>query len=185
MDYWDILDLFFTRSEQAIVELDAKYGAIFHALAYNILASREDADECVNDAYLGAWNAIPPERPERLSAWVCRVVRNAALSRRRRDNAIKRGGNYTLALEELEGVLPAPGNVGDELEAKELTREIECFLDTLSEENRVIFLRRYWFSDSLRDIARRTGLSEKAVNVRLTRLRRQLKKYLAEQEVYV
>ena len=68
MDDWDILDLFFTRSEQAIVELDAKYGAIFHALAYNILASREDADECVNDAYLGAWNAIPPERPERLSA---------------------------------------------------------------------------------------------------------------------
>ena len=112
-------------------------------------------------------------------------MRNAALSRRRRDNAIKRGGNYALALEELEGVLPAPGNVGDELEAKELTREIERFLDTLSEENRVIFLRRYWFSDSLRDIARHTGLSEKAVNVRLTRLRRRLKKYLAEQEVYV
>ena len=164
MDDWDILDLFFTRSEQAIVELDAKYGAIFHALAYNILASREDADECVNDAYLGAWNAM---------------------SRRSLVIAIMRGGNYALALEELEGVLPAPGNVGDELEAKELTREIERFLDTLSEENRVIFLRRYWFSDSLRDIARRTGLSEKAVNVRLTRLRRRLKKYLAEQEVYV
>lgn len=185
MDDWDILDLFFTRSERAIVELDAKYGALFHSLACNILGSREDADECVNDAYLGAWNAIPPERPERLSAWVCRVVRNTALTRRRHDGALKRGGNYAVALDELEGVLPAPGDVGDALEAKELTRAIERFLDTLSEENRVIFLRRYWFSDSLKDIARRTGLGEKAVSVRLVRMRRRLKKYLAEQEVYV
>lgn len=112
-------------------------------------------------------------------------MRNAALSRRRRDGAQKRGGSYTVALSELEGCIAAPEDSQSALDAKELTAALERFLDTLSEENRVIFLRRYWFADKCADIGRRVGLSEKAVTVRLTRLRKQLKKYLAEQEVYV
>lgn len=185
MDDGDILDLFYTRSELALAELDIKYGSIFHALARNILGSDEDAAECLNDAYLGVWNAIPPARPERLCAWVSRVVRNTALARRRHDNALKRGVNYTVALRELEGVLSAQSDVQTELEAKELTLAIERFLDTLSAENRVIFLRRYYFADSCSMIAERTGLSDKAVRVRLTRLRKRLRAYLAELEVLV
>ncbi len=185
MEDWDIIDLFFTRSESAIIELDAKYGALFHSLAYNLLGSDEDAEECVNDAYLGAWNAIPPARPKRLGAYICRIVRNTAIVRLRHDGALKRGANRAVAIAELAECVAAPEDVQSALDAKELTHALERFLDTLSEENRAIFLRRYWFSDSCAAIARRTGLSEKNVRVRLTRIRKQLKKYLAEQEVYV
>lgn len=185
MEDWAILDLFFTRSEYAIVELDAKYGALFHSLALNILNSSQDAEECVNDAYLGAWNAIPPERPERLAAYICRIVRNLSVRRLRHEHAAKRAGNYALALEELSECLAANETVESELDARELTRSLERFLDTLSDENRAIFLRRYWFADSCADIARRTGLTEKNVGVRLTRLRKQLKKFLEDMEVYV
>ena len=181
----EILALGQARDQEAIAAMAEKYGAYCHTVARNVLGNDADAEECVNDAYLGAWNAIPPERPERLPAYVCRIVRNAALSRRRRDGAQKRGGNYTVALSELEGCIAAPEDSQSALDAKELTAALERFLDTLSEENRVIFLRRYWFADKCADIGRRVGLSEKAVTVRLTRLRKQLKKYLAEQEVYV
>ena len=185
MEDREIVDLLFARSERGLDELERKYGRRLHALAMNILADRRDAEECLNDVRLAVWNAIPPERPERLTPWLSRVTRNTALSLRRGSRAQKRFGGYDAALDELAESLAAPGSVSDELEARELAGLIERFLDSLSAENRVIFLRRYWFSDSLRDIARRTGLSEKAVNVRLTRLRRRLKKYLAEQEVYV
>ena len=134
MDDWDILDLFFTRSEQAIVELDAKYGAIFHALAYNILASREDADECVNDAYLGAWNAIPPERPEHLGAWLGRVVRNVALGRWQHAHARKRNRGMTTLLSELEECIPSPQNVETALDEQELGERISIWLRSLPQE---------------------------------------------------
>ena len=185
MDDATIINLFWARDEAAIPAAQDKYGAYCRAIALGILADARDADECVNDALLRLWRAIPPERPERLPAYVCRIVRNAALSRRRRDGAQKRGGNYTVALSELEGCIAAPEDSQSALDAKELTAALERFLDTLSEENRGIFLRRYWFADKCADIGRRVGLSEKAVTVRLTRLRKQLKKYLAEQEVYV
>lgn len=180
-----ILELFFARSEQGITELDAKYGALCRSLAYNILGRREDAAECVNDAYLGAWQAIPPERPERLRAWLCRVVRNISLARRRKNTADKRGAAFDVALSELEDALASPGEVGDELDAKELARMLEGFLDTLSAQNRAIFVRRYWFADSCAAIATHVGISEGNVTVRLTRLRRALRKYLEERGVYV
>ena len=185
MDDGAILELFFARSESGITELDAKYGAIFHALAYNLLGDREDAAECVNDAYFGTWRAIPPERPEKLCSWVCRVVRNTCVDRLRRRGAGKRGGSYELALDELDGCLVSPENVSDAVELNELTREIDNFLGSLSEENRVIFLRRYWFADSIADIAGRVGMGEKAVSVRLTRIRKRLREYLKQREVYV
>lgn len=180
-----IIGLFFQRSEQAIQELNQKYGKLFHALALRILNDRRDAEECVNDAYLGVWNAIPPQRPQVLSAYVCRIVRNLALKAYARNTAAKRNSAYDVTLGELESCLPAPGTVERELEARELVRVVEGFLDTLSRENRVIFLRRYWFADSYQDIARLVGLSEKAVSVRLSRLREKLRQYLMEQEVFV
>ena len=140
---------------------------------------------CVNDAYLGAWNAIPPARPEVLLPYVARIVRNVSLKAYWRREAAKRSGRYTVALEELEGCVADGHSLEDEIGAKELARIIGRFLDGLSRENRVIFMRRYWFADSCRDIAALTGLSEKNVSVRLSRMRAKLKQYLIEMEVFV
>ena len=184
MDDSAIIELFFARSEQAIRELDGKYGKTCHRLSYNILHNSQDAEECVNDAYLGAWNAIPPARPNPLLAFLCRIVRNLSLMRYHADRAAKRGGgSYTVALEELEGCLASPQTVEGNMEEQELIRLIEDFLDTLSPENRVLLMRRYWFSDSYGEIAARTGLSEKNVSVRLTRIRKQLRHYFEERGV--
>ena len=185
MDDEAIIALFFERSQQAIGELDQKYGKACRGLSRNILGSPQDAEECVNDAYLGAWNAIPPARPSPLLAYLCRIVRNLSLKCWERRGAAKRGGAYTVALEEIEGCVADLRTPEGEAEARELTRAIEGFLDTLTMENRVIFLRRYWFADSCGDIARRVGLTEKSVSVRLTRIRRKLREYLKEREVLV
>ena len=177
-----IIELFYERSEQAIKELDKKYGRTFHSVSYNILGNREDAEECVNDAYLGAWNAIPPAKPNPLLAFVCKIVRNISLKRYEQNTAVKRNSRYDVAMEELEECL-ASSCVEDEIAERELVAIIESFLDSLTQENRVIFLRRYWFSDSYADIAKRVGISEKNVSVRLTRIRKDLREYLTEREV--
>ena len=184
MDDNAIIELFFARSEQAIRELDGKYGKVCHSLSYNILHSRQDAEECVNDAYLGAWDAIPPARPDPLLAFLCRIVRNLSLMRYHADRAAKRGGgSYSVALEELEGCLASPHTVEGDMEEQELVRLIEDFLETLSPENRIILMRRYWFSDSCGEIAAQTGLTDKNVSVRLTRIRKQLRNYFEERGV--
>lgn len=183
MEDTQIIDLFFARSEQAISELDSKYGKVCHSLSYNILHNTLDVEECVNDAYLGTWNAIPPKRPNPLLAFVCKIVRNLSIARYRANTAMKRNSTYTVALEEIEDCLSSPVTVESQLEHKELVAAIEAFLDTLSTENRVIFIRRYWFADSHREIAQRVGLTEKNVSVRLTRLRRELKACMEQREV--
>lgn len=180
-----IIELFFARSEQAIRELDIKYGKVFHKLSYRIVNDEQDAEECVNDAYLGAWNAIPPARPDPLQAYVCKIVRNLSLKLYYRKNAVKRGSVYEVAMEELENYLSVPDTVEAEIEAGELAHIIESFLDTLTVENRVIFMRRYAYLDTYSDIAARMGLSEKNVSVRLTRIRRKMKQYLMERGVLV
>ena len=178
-----IIELFFARSEQAIQELDIKYGKTCHTIAYNIVNSREDAEECVNEAYLGAWNTIPPAKPSPLPTYICKIVRNISLKAYWRKEATKRSGAYTVAMQEIEPCMADRNTVETEMEAKEIARIIEGFLDTLTFENRVIFMRRYWFSDSYKDIAGRTGLTEKNISVRLTRIRRKMKDYLLEKEV--
>ena len=180
-----ILDLFFARDQQGIRELDRKYGAACRSLSCNIVNNRQDAEECVNDAYFGAWNAIPPARPDPLLSYLLKIVRNLSLKAYWREEAVKRGGHYTVALEEIEGCIAGLKTVEDEIEAKELARIIEEFLDTLTVENRVIFMRRYWFADSYKDIAELVGLSEKNISVRLTRIREKMKQYLIEREVFV
>ena len=180
-----IIELFFERSERAIAELDIKYGRLCRKLSHNILNSRQDAEECVNDAYLGVWDAIPPAKPDPLRAYVCKIVRNISLKLYEKKGAEKRNSTYDIAMQELGDCLSAPDTVEAEVETRELTRIIEGFLDTLSEENRVIFLRRYWFSAPYEEIAERTGISEKSVSMRLVRIRKQLKQYLAGRGVYV
>ena len=143
-----IIEMFFERSEQGIRELDIKYGKVCHKLSYNIVNSRQDAEECVNDAYLGAWNAIPPANPHPLLTYICKIVRNISLKIYYRKEAAKRNSTYTIAMEEIEACIADPNTVEAEIEARELARIIESFLDTLTVENRVIFMRRYWFTDS-------------------------------------
>ena len=170
-------------TQQAIEEVDKKYGKTCHNISYNILHNKLDAEECVNDAYLGAWNAIPPARPNPLLTYLCKIVRNLSLKRYEFNTAIKRNSTYDVAMEELESCLSSPETIESEIALKELTHIIENFLDSLSTENRVIFLRRYWFSDTYSDIAARVGMTEKNVSVRLTRIREKLRNYLTEREV--
>ena len=183
MDDNAIIDLFFARDEAAIREVDCKYGSLCRKLSYNILHNEQDAEECVNDSYMGLWNAIPPQRPNPLVSFLCRIVRNRSVARHHANTAAKRNGTYDVALSEIDPCLTAPDDPQTELEVKELARTLEQFLDGLTRENRVIFLRRYWFADSYADIAKQVGLTEKNVSVRLTRIRARLRDHLIRNEV--
>ena len=185
MDDEKIIHLFFERSEQAIRELDIKYGKICHSLSYNIVNNRQDAEECVNDAYLGAWNAIPPAKPSPLLAYIVKIVRNRSLKIYWQKEAAKRNSSCTVAMQEIEDCIADRKTIEDEVGARELARVIERFLDTLTTKERVIFMRRYAYMDTYADIARRMGISEKNVSVRLTLIRQKMKKYLMEREVFI
>ena len=175
-----IIELFFERSEQAICELDNKYGKLFHSLSYNILRNSEDVEECINDSYFAVWNKIPPEKPDPLLAYVCKIVRSVSIKLYNRKTAYKRNGEFDISLQEIEDCCAGLKTVESEIELKELKITIEKFLDKLSLENRVIFVRRYWFCDSYEDIAKLIGISSQNVSVKLVRIRKQLRKYLLE-----
>ncbi len=178
-----IIALFFARSEQAIPELEKKYGAACHRTARNILGNEQDAQECVNDAYFGVWNSIPPHDPEPLSPFVLRIVRNISIRRLQRNRAEKRAGNYQECFEEISGCVADTETPESVYHAWELKCYIEEFLDGLSRTNRLLFIRRYWYLDSLKGLAGATGLSEGAVRTRLSRMRQQLKEQLLEKGV--
>lgn len=179
MDDKHIITLFFQRAETAIEALAAKYGKLLKQLCTNILHDPLDAEECVSDAYLAAWNTIPPARPDPLSAYICRLGRNCALKKLRSRTALKRSG-YEVSLEELAGCIP-DNTTGDTLDGRELGRAIDCWLATLSPENRALFLRRYWFGDSVKDLSKAFGATENALSVRLSRLRAALKQHLTKE----
>ena len=181
----ELSSCFLRVQSRGLHELDIKYGKLCHKLSRNILNSRTDAEECVNDAYLGAWNAIPPAKPNPLRAYICKIVRNISLKLYYRKEAAKRNSTYDIAMEELKRQLSSPNTVETEIEVRELARIINNFLETLTVENRVIFIRRYWFWDNYKDIAARVGLTEKNISVRLTRIRQKMKQYLIESEVFV
>ena len=180
----EIIALFFDRSEQAIEELDAKYGSSLRALAANILADRRDIEECSSDTYMQVWCSIPPKHPERLGAYVYALGRNICLGRYHANTAKKRNSFYDAALDELEDSLASLASVEAELEAKELGEYINSFLSTLSKEDRKLFLRRYWFGDDVSALATKVGLSPHRVSVRLYRLRENLRKYLKKEGLY-
>lgn len=178
-----IIALLWERAEQAIQELAAKFGRRLHATAMNILGNFEDADETVSDTYLAVWNAVPPKQPDPLAGFVYRIGRNLALKKLRYNTARIRNGTYDLSLDELALCIPGPA-LEETVEARELGRAIDTFLDTISRENRCIFLRRYWFGDSPRVIAAAYGLKPNTVEVRLSRIRAQLKDYLIKEGHY-
>lgn len=175
-----ILGLLLGRSDEAISAMARSFGARLYATALHILGDPEDAEECVSDTYLAVWNAVPPREPEPLAAFVYRVGRNLALKRLRHETARKRNSSYDLSLEELEGCIPSRA-LEESADARALGRCIDRFLGTLSEENRVIFLRRYWFGDSVKEIASALELRENTVTVRLRRTREKLRTYLQKE----
>ena len=185
MEDSQIIDLFFARSEEAIQTLSEKYGAIYRRLSLNILRDPMDAEECVNDAYLAVWKTVPPAKPSPFLPYLCRIVRNLSIERYRKRRADKRDDALTLSWDELEPRLPSAGSPEEETDARELTRLINRYLESLSQQDQLLFMRRYWFLDSYQEIAKLSGLSEKNVSVRLTRLRQKLRIYLQKNEVHL
>ena len=180
-----IVDLYVQRSDLAIPETECKYGGYCHTVAMRIVNNRQDAEECVNDTWLGAWNSIPPNRPDPLRTYVCKIARNLATKRYHTNSAKKRDSQYYLALEDLAECVPDRNTVEDTVAAKELAEVINRFLDTLSYEDKFVFMRRYWYSDSLPEIAKLAGMSYNSVAVRLHRVKGKLKKTLLKEGVLV
>lgn len=179
MEDHEIIRLFFDRSQAAISAVSEKYGAYCLKIALNILSSREDSEECVNDAFLKAWELIPPNNPQQLSAFLGKLTRNLAISKRRYGMAEKRGkGNTDVILDELAEVIPSDSSVELQQERKELTAEINRFLKKLPLQKRNIFISRYWYCNSVKDIAAQNGLSESNTSVILNRTRKKLKQHL-------
>lgn len=184
MEDREIVELYWKRSEQAISAAAEKYGCCCRAVAYRILGDRRDAEECVNDAYFSAWNAIPPARPDNFGAFLVKITRNAALNRRQQNRAKKRGGGQTeLALTELEECVSTVTSVEQGVEDGLLTAALENFLYAQPQPKRNIFIRRYWYLSPLRDIAREYGMSQSKVKSLLFRMRKELKAYLEKEEI--
>lgn len=181
MDDAKIVQLYLDRDEHAIQETANKYGNYCTSIAKNILGNYEDAEECVNDTYLNTWNAIPPHKPKMLSTFLGKIVRNLAFDRYRYNTADKRGGGeLPLVLDELADCVSGYDNVEQAYERKELVEVINDFLGTLPEKKRNIFVCRYWYTDSIADIAARYNMAYPAVSMMLNRLRIKLHNYLIE-----
>lgn len=177
----EIVALYWKRSEEAISCTIEKYGRYLFRLAMNILNINEEAEECVNETYLSAWNQMPPDRPARLLPYLGRISRCLALNRFDYLNAQKRKSDLTVQLSELEDCLAAPDSVEQQYEDSELAAAISSFLREQDEESRNMFIRRYWFSDSIRQIAKQYGVRESKVKSQLFRIRGRLKEYLAKE----
>ena len=178
-----IIELFFERSEQAIIELSEKYGFMCRKVAENILNDRNDSEECVNEAFFVAWNTIPPQRPDPLLSYVLRIVRNLALKKYHERTAQKRNSIYDIALDEIMDCIPAASSVEDEIAANEITEMIDSFLGTLDQQSRVMFVRRYWYADSIEEIAEMFHRNRHYISVRLSRIRKALRQYLIKEGV--
>ncbi len=177
-----IIDLFFERNEDAIKETQAKYGRLCHKLAYNILNDSADVEECVSDTYLQLWNKIPPEKPNNLTAFVCKIVRNLSLKKLEYNRAKKRSPYATVSMSELEETLP-DHRYAKEVEDESLGRLINTFLRGQKAQVRNVFVRRYYFHDDIAEIAERYSFSQAKVKSMLFHTRNKLKKFLIEQGV--
>lgn len=181
-----IIELFFRRDQAGILEAQEKYGSYCLSVAWNILENQEDSQECLNDLWLRAWNAIPPERPKQLRAYFAKIIRNLAINRYQAQTAQKRAGErFTLSLEELADCIPDPNTPEEALWAGELSRSLNAFLETEKELDRVLFVRRYFSCQSYEEMARDLGLSQGQVKTRLSRIRDRLRKYLNAQDVFL
>ena len=186
MDDTQIIDLYWDRDQGAITATAGKYGSFLHALSWNILRSHHDAEECVNDTYFRAWNAMPPQRPGILSAFFGKLTRNLSLDRWRYNRAAKRGGpQVETALEELGECVSLEGSPEGELDRQAAEEALNRFLDGLPPLQREVFIRRYWYLDSIEDIARRAGWSKSRVTTTLHRLRVRLRAHLIQEGIDV
>ena len=182
MDDLDIIELYFARDEQAIKETEEKYGKLCHNIAYNILHNHEDSEECVNDTYIGLWNTIPPAKPNNFKAFVCRIARNLSLRRLESLSRQKRSGEVLLSLEELAEVL-SDENIADKVSDEAIGKLISDFLRTEKEDARNVFIRKYYFFDSVYTIAKRYSFTESKVKNMLFRTRKKLKEHLIKEGV--
>ncbi len=182
MDDREIIGLFWRRDPAALRETAAAYGARLHRLAAGILKNGEDAEEIVNDTYFKAWNAIPPERPRFLFAYLAKICRFAAFDRLDRSQAAKRSAEIVELTAEMELCIPGDA-VERQLESEEIARLLNRFLGTLSEESRRFFVLRYWYADSVRSISERCGVSESRIKVSLYRTRKKLRHYLESEDI--
>lgn len=186
MDDRQIINLFIERSEAAISETAVKYGKYCHSIAYNILYNEEDTEECVNDTYLKAWEVIPPQIPEKLSAFLGKITRNLAITKYRYNNTGKRGsGQVALVLEELSECIPANNSTEQEVSDKLFVKALNSFLEELPAEKRMIFLQRYWYLRPVSDIAREFSVSESKVKMTLLRIRNKLKLVLEKEGIII
>lgn len=181
MEDTKIVQLYWNRDQNAITETATKYGNYCTSIAKKILGNKEDAEECVNDTYMNAWNSMPPHRPNMLSTFLGKITRNLSFNRYKHNNAGKRGGSEISAvLDELSECVSGKDNVEQEIEYKELVKAIDSFLDTLSPEKRSIFICRYWYTDSISEIAKQFNMRENTVSMALNHIRTMLQKYLTE-----
>ena len=179
-----IVLLFLARKENDITECKSKYHSFLSAVSFNILGNKEDCEECVNDTYLSAWQKIPPEKPKFLRAFLSKITRNISLNKLRFYSAEKRGGSEALlSLDELCDFISAEESVEDKIEAKELVFYVEKFLLNEKKESRILFVRRYFYFDSVKKLAGDFSVSENAVKMRLSRLRKALADYLIEENL--
>lgn len=179
-----ILDLYFARDEDAIRETDTAYGKRLHALAKNILQNREDAEESVNDTYAEVWKSIPPRRPKYFFAFLASICRHLSLNRVDWKQAAKRRAQVVPLTEEMENCIPDAVHER-QMEAKELGRLLDLFLESLPKDSRLIFLRRYWYVDSVPEIAARYGMTESKVKMQLSRTKEKLRSFLEQEGIYV
>ena len=184
MDDSQIIELFFARQEEAIRQVDTAYGRRLFALADNIVKNDQDAEESVSDTYLKAWDTIPPKKPMHLFAYLAKICRNFALKKLDWKAAAKRNAEVVSLTQEMENCIPDQSRDA-RLEERELGRILDAFLRTLSDENQMVFLRRYWYVDTIAEIAARYGISESAVQMRLNRTRSKLADYLAKEGIFV
>ena len=182
MEDKQIIDLYWARSETAISETASKYGRYCHSIAFNILRSHEDSEECVNDTLFNAWKAMPPQRPNKLSAFLGTITRNLSLDKWEQYNAEKRGlGQVPFALEELHDCIPALENADQIADDLTLTEILNQFLNTLPKDRRKIFIRRYWYMNTIKEIAEGYSTSESKVKMSLLRSRNELKQLLEKE----
>lgn len=181
MDDNGIIQLYWDRNDQAIKATSDKYGHYCRAIARNILNNEEDAEECVNDTYLNAWESMPPHWPEQLAAFLGKITRNLSFNKYKRNHAEKRGGGeITLVLDELTDCVSDTDDVEQMFDRQELVKTIDSFVRSLSPEKRNVFVRRYWYADSVSAIAADHGMPQGTVSKALERTRKQLKMYLTE-----
>lgn len=176
-----IIELYWNRNENAIEETHKKYGSLCSRVSLNIVNSVPDAEECINDSYLTVWNSIPYDRPEYFSAYLCRIVRNLSLKRLEYNTALKRKPELVASFDELEGCISSADTPESTLDAKLLGKAISDFLYLQNEQSRNIFIRRYWYFDSVKKIAEDFGIKEDKISVLLFRMRKKLKKYLEKE----